>query len=872
MIANTIDWIMELASSSVGSISSATTKSGYDFKDGILVETITDPLGNAAVASYDMRVTSGPVIRRVKPMGQAEMFEYDLLSRIAMHTDFLGHKTQTINPNVSSPNTMTVTDTLGYTVLTTFDALGRTIKVADNGDPTVTSLDPVRVVSETKFDCLPQPKQKISISGLTTKYTVDALNHPLETTTPDGNVTSSIPLKEILLAYNADADVVSKTEIGTGSTGQDTVRREYTLDLFGNRYTYTKQTTYASGKAFLNRGPLLLYGQANRFISLQNQVGQKERHEKARVTQDGQTMDYEYSLDGTLKSVKYDDGGKQVYDLDRFSRVEKDTDVFGVARQVTFDDQGRVSSRSCQGDTYHLTHGIVNHTQGELTKVELIGARNYSRTFTYDGFGQVKRETVTAPDSSVLLDTTYTLDGKQQLQAMQSESKTCPDLDVNRQYVYEGIGQLVQDSTQNSIVKFAYNGNSNIISVDTDGQTKHMTYNDIDQRADPGFKYDTNGRTVQDDAGKQYTFDDQDRLFSVQISAGMGSVFSYHPDDLLAKHESVEKTLSLYYNSQQSINAMRVTGLQSKGSTTSLFSNGNSLAAGYSDSDAPTYLLDQRGSTTLMLDGDESTTRKYQAYGSPTSSAPAPSPSASATAQCCSSFQFQQEYRDDTTGLVYLRSRFYNPDQMAFVSMDSSLKENRYAYCSGDPINLVDPSGHSWEAFAFALGVGVTVGFATSYFLGPAVGYAVGQGAFAAIITAMPIRKALSVYSFLRRHIITSLITYTSDLPDFFINWHRCTNVATALGANVARDSAVLASAVIGTATGAASGSVLQDFINGERIDWANAGVNFVVGGFLGGVLGAAATQRPEHPRAPCSSKILCGSCQRVLLSLQVIL
>ncbi|MCJ1396750.1 hypothetical protein MMC18_009642 [Xylographa bjoerkii] len=596
LTANTIGWSVERGSSAMGSLSSATTKSGYGFKDGILVETITDPLGNAAVASYDMRMTSGPIFHTIKLMGQAEMF-----------------------------------------------------KIADNGDPIYPSPNPVRV------NQLGQKEQ----------YKYDRNGWLTKTISFDGT--------EINYKYDA-ADQAVKTALPTKTTQIDYI--------------------------YINR--------------------------KTRVTQDEKTIYYKYSLDGMLKSVIFKNGGKQVYNLDRLSRVAEDTNVFNKARQVTFDNKGRISSRSCRAGTYRFMYGVVNHTEGEIIRVNLDGARNYCRTFTYNGFGQVKRETVTAPDSTILLDTTYTLDGKQQLQAMLLEPKICPDLDIKRQYVYNGIGQLVQDRTQNSLVKYTYDGNSNIISVDTDGQTKHMTYNAIDQRADPGFEYDTNGRMVKDDAGQQYSFNDQDRLLSIQTSAGIGSVFSYHSDDSLAKHKSVEKTSSLYYNSQQDINAMRVTDAKGEGSTTSLFSSGGRLAAGYSSSGLPTYLLDQRGFTALILDGDQST---------PRSSASAPL--ATATGQCSSSFQFQQEYRDHTSGVVYLRSRFYDPGQMAFVSMNSSLKENRYAYCSGDPINLVDPSGHSWTAYGVGMSAGIAVGIVMSLVVGPVAGAALSEGASAVIITAM---------------------------------------------------------------------------------------------------------------------------------------
>ena len=56
---------------------------------------------------------------------------------------------------------------------------------------------------------------------------------------------------------------------------------------------------------------------------------------------------------------------------------------------------------------------------------------------------------------------------------------------------------------------------------------------------------------------------------------------------------------------------------------------------------------------------------------------------------------------DGTTGEHYLRARYYDPETAVFTTqdtlkggvMDESLW-NSYAYCNGDPVNHIDPSGH----------------------------------------------------------------------------------------------------------------------------------------------------------------------------------
>ena len=54
----------------------------------------------------------------------------------------------------------------------------------------------------------------------------------------------------------------------------------------------------------------------------------------------------------------------------------------------------------------------------------------------------------------------------------------------------------------------------------------------------------------------------------------------------------------------------------------------------------------------------------------------------------------------DSNGLYYMRARYYNPDIKRFINQDikvgdigSSQSLNRYAYCEGSPVSMVDPFG-----------------------------------------------------------------------------------------------------------------------------------------------------------------------------------
>ena len=66
-------------------------------------------------------------------------------------------------------------------------------------------------------------------------------------------------------------------------------------------------------------------------------------------------------------------------------------------------------------------------------------------------------------------------------------------------------------------------------------------------------------------------------------------------------------------------------------------------------------------------------------------------------------FRYRGYYYDKETQLFYCNSRYYSPELCRFISLDSvnyldptSINGlNLYAYCNNDPVNNVDPTGHS---------------------------------------------------------------------------------------------------------------------------------------------------------------------------------
>ena len=76
------------------------------------------------------------------------------------------------------------------------------------------------------------------------------------------------------------------------------------------------------------------------------------------------------------------------------------------------------------------------------------------------------------------------------------------------------------------------------------------------------------------------------------------------------------------------------------------------------------------------------------------------------TGSSTSAYQFgaTSGYRTEgDAGLTLVGCRFYDAQVGRFITRDTYLDQKPYAYCDGDPVNYVDPNGHSDLGFAMGL-------------------------------------------------------------------------------------------------------------------------------------------------------------------------
>ncbi len=111
------------------------------------------------------------------------------------------------------------------------------------------------------------------------------------------------------------------------------------------------------------------------------------------------------------------------------------------------------------------------------------------------------------------------------------------------------------------------------------------------------------------------------------------------------------------------------------------------------------YHSDHLGSSNVLTDssGNLVALYEYSPYGDLCTGA---------LENSSTNYLFTGKELDDSTGLYFYGARYYDPEIGRFITPDSIVQApsdpqslNRYSYCRNNPLNYVDPTGHSWKSF-----------------------------------------------------------------------------------------------------------------------------------------------------------------------------
>ena len=278
---------------------------------------------------------------------------------------------------------------------------------------------------------------------------------------------------------------------------------------------------------------------------------------------------------------------------------------------------------------------------------------------------------------------------------------------------------------------------------------------------------------------------------------------------------------------------------QSDGTNTLGFIYDNSGLSGVKHNDKEyIYSKDIQGNIISILDksGREVVQYKYDAWGNVITEV---IDEAHAAIAELNPFRYRSYYYDTETNLYYLNTRYYDPEVGRFISQDdvSYLDPehinglNLFAYCGNNPVMGYDPDGtwdwgKFWKTFAVvaaavvAIAIIATVTVATG---GTALPVLVGAGIGALTSCGMSIITQLGS-------------TGTIDIGQLFVD----IAIGSVMGAFGGSAIGVVGMTIAGGATGFV-GSVVNDWVAGENINWVGAFVNGAVGAFFGFLSGGGA-------------------------------
>ncbi|MBF0533232.1 MAG: fibronectin type III domain-containing protein, partial [Candidatus Omnitrophica bacterium] len=356
---------------------------------------------------------------------------------------------------------------------------------------------------------------------------------------------------------------------------------------------------------------------------------------------------------------------------------------------VTYDQNGQVTQiKYGNGDVTTNSYDPIN-----LRLTRLVTVNKYNQTLqdlncSYDGVGDI----LTIVDKVNTASQTFQYDHLNRLIYAKGAYGT-------KIYTYNEIGNI-------------QNMDGRIYTYGENGAGPHAVTSLSDNSR---FAYDANGnmatRKVSGGYDLALTYDAENHLIGISKNGTPQETFSYDGDGgrtKVAAGGMLTKYVGPLYEEDNFGSANHIF----LGSTrVSTVRNGNQLF----------YHTDHLGGTNVTTDyvGTVKEKFEYEPYGNTARH------DTTGLAEETTKYNFTGKESDGTSGLYFYGARYYDPAIGRFIQADTIVQApndpqtlNRYSYCGNNPVNRIDPSGHSWWKKWWkpivTIAVGIVVGVLTA--------------------------------------------------------------------------------------------------------------------------------------------------------------
>ena len=658
-------------------------------------------VGNSSILQKTEYDTKGNETTKTDGNGDQISYAYDDQNRVTEITQG-GQKTKvSYQVNSDGSTTTSVTDANGHVKQETASASGSVTTTSDLGDGSES------ITTKYTYDDRGNKLSEVYANGAKKTYEYNNRNLVTKTQSYDKEGTKTLTSR---YRYDDKGQLSEMTDYSVSSETETAYRyTEYSYDTRGRITTFAEISQNAQPTADDIKAHQIRY--------TYNENGNLSKVSYP-TTKDGiQSLSYIYDENGWLQEIKGELHSKG-------QTTEK------VLRSYTYDAYGKVKEIKDH-------RNLLNNSDQAVQKV-----------YTYDSFDRVKEMTYTDLETGKVMESyQYSYDKNSNI-TKKTQVNNYPKEDANKvnetkSYTYDTLGRLTKTVTtdhskddKTKTVTYTYDNVGNRLKEDDGTTTISYTYNGLDQlktsTKEKGtaveevrqYDYDMNGnqtdvKNTKTGENQTYVYDAENRLSQVSVTKdGKTAVIQqniYNGEGQRIQKVDGDEMTNYYY--QDGVAAYTTDAYGNQNSQNLIGTEGNVLATERFKGDDTQYYLynkDIQGSTTSLVkeDGSADATYQYTDFGETI---------IHGDDQAKNEVCYTGGIYDQSTGLYYLNARYYDPEDGRFMTEDSYRGEimnpetgHLYVYCTNNPVNYVDPSGHFAAAMYTVIKL-VLVGGAVAY-------------------------------------------------------------------------------------------------------------------------------------------------------------